>query len=56
MISMLQVNSSLPHSYYIGRDYYDFEMGTELPYERESGYMKEDTANRALVSGVWWRN
>jgi|GEM_PF-5203239 len=45
-----------PAGYYIGRDYYDFELGSEMHYERESGYMTEEAANRAFASGVWWRS
>lgn len=46
-----------PAGYFIGRDYYDFDQDGELHYDRESNYFKtEESANRTLATGVWWRD
>ncbi len=42
--------------YYIGREYYDKEMCGWFPYDRRSGYYKnEDLADKSLKRGVYFR-
>lgn len=47
-VSCLQVMESAA-GFYVGREYFDVELGLDLPYSRESEYMTKTTAVKHLA-------